>query len=146
MQRRRFDRKTAAAMKFNDHDYIKTIARIACKKLFSFPGELQPDVNLTVLPGLTFPPLSNITVSCDGDQPRFPNTTNSTLIVRPNNIKIYVGPFEVKECTDTLQCVYTLSTFFPGTPPVISCTARNLNNACRFKVANITLMAGWYLR
>ena len=103
-------------------------------------GEIQPDVNLTVLPGLTIFPLSNISVTCDADRPRFPNSSAISSNQAPVNIKIFIGTFLVRECNDSFTCDYELQTYFPTLPRAISCTAANINNDCRFKVANITLV------
>ena len=102
-------------------------------------GEIQPDVNLTVLPNTTIVPLTNISVICDAGPPRFPNSSANTSNLPPVNIKIYVGADVVKECDEVnvTQCVYNLITFFPILPRRISCTAANANEDCRFKAVNI---------
>ena len=103
-------------------------------------GDIQPDVNLTVLPSTTIEPLSNISVICDAGPPRFSNSSVNTSNLPPTNIKIYVGTFEVNECINISRCVYNLQTFFPDLPRAISCTAANANEDCRFKVENITFV------
>ena len=100
-------------------------------------GEIQPDVNLTVLPGTTIEPLTNISVICDAGPPRFPNSSANTSNLPPENIKIYVGADVVQECVNLTQCIYNLITFFPILPRRISCTAANANEDCRFKAVNI---------
>ena len=103
-------------------------------------GDIQPDVNLTVLPSTNIESLSNISVICNAGTPRFPNSSANASNLPPTNIKIYVGTFQVNECINITRCVYNLQTFFPDLPRAISCTAANTNGDCRFKVENITLI------
>ena len=100
-------------------------------------GDIQPDVNLTVLPSTTIDPLSNIDVVCNAGPPSFPNSSVNTSNLPPENIKIYIGEFLVQECIMSTICVYNLTTFFPNLPRRISCTAANANDDCRFRDANI---------
>jgi hypothetical protein len=55
----------------------------------------------------------------------------------------------VLECgennTPIYQCVYTLDTFFPDLPRMVSCTAVNADQECRFDTATITLVKGWLI-
>ena len=124
-----------------ENKYIKIIKKYYNhSELFTFVGEFAPDLNITVLPSLTIPVLSNFSVICDASTPRFPVVSNFTL--QPIEIIMYVGTFEVNRCVDAMQCVYTNPTFFPGTPRIISCTTLNAQRQCRFKVVNITLLQG----
>ena len=116
-------------------------------KLFSFPDEPEPDVNLTVLPSLTIPPLTNISIICDANEPRIFPTTPGPLL-QPVKISIYIGTSKVKECsagglTPVTRCVYDLPNFFPILPRTLTCNAESFLGFCRFKASNITLMEGW---
>ncbi len=122
----------------------KIVSRSCARILFSFAGQSQPDVNLTVQPSLTIPPLSDYSIICDASEPRFPVSTTANL--QPVKITIYVGRFEVKTCAgvNVAQCVYNDPTYFPTSPQTISCTAANAQNECRFKVTNIQFQ-GWLI-
>ena len=110
-------------------------------------GETQPDVNLTVLPSLTVDVFSPISIVCDADVPRFPNVSNTSTLLPPVRIFINVGIYRVKACpfagpspTPVNQCIYNLTSFIPGIPRRISCTAFNSADGCRFKTANATVL------
>jgi hypothetical protein len=111
---------------------------------YLLPGDIQPDVNITVLPSqavLSFTPLDII---CDANIARFPSSLPGPP-QPPVRILIYVGIYRVKECEDggvnpVFQCIYNLTSFFPGLPRRFSCTAFNANGQCRFKSANITIL------
>ena len=119
--------------------------------IYLLAGETQPDVNLTILPSTTVEVLSEISVICDADVPRFPNVSNTSALLPPVRISIRVGIYEVKMCPSNVvdpidsappvfQCIYNLTSFFPGIPRRISCTAFNAQGGCRFKTDNVTLL------
>ncbi len=118
------------------------------RDFFLFSGQPQPDVNLTVLPSITIPELSNISIICDADAPRrFPF---ASPFLQPVKISMYIGTYKVKECsvgglTPVKRCVYDLPNFFPILPRTLSCTAENAFQLCRFKTSNITFLQGWLI-
>ena len=109
-----------------------------CAKGEPSPGDLQPLVNLTVLPSLTIIELNRVTVICDAATP------SGASSLPPSQIHIYFGEYVVKTCgngkSPIYQCVYSLNSFFPMLDRIVSCTAVNAVGQCRLKVAIVALV------
>ncbi|XP_028395820.1 mucin-2-like [Dendronephthya gigantea] len=104
-------------------------------------GQRQPDVNITILPSTEIPELSPVEIVCDADLARFPANLTPPATA-PVKITIRIGIYNVKECKNNVgvfQCNYSVSSFIPGIPQRISCTASTEDRQCRFKTASITI-------
>lgn len=111
----------------------------SCKMGEPKPGDLEPDLNMTVSPSNVVRLGEKINITCIAGKPRFPIDIN----IRPRDVtsvKIEIGD-EEKICTlqnnqVIINCTYT-TILNTTTKNMAICTAK-IDGDCRYKITNIT--------
>ena len=112
---------------------------------FNFPGEQEPDLNVTVSPSTVLQVGAEINISCEAGISRFQDKNTRPLPI--SRITIQFGDNTViKECTsqgpgkaEVNKCTDTTTLNNATTQNLVICTAKS-DTGCRFKVINITFI------